>query len=58
MPTKDANGVDTYNNSNYSAPVQAVIGMAGFSLDKFTTDVSCSLSSHVYNVKLPIIPEG
>nr|POE81098.1 putative inactive purple acid phosphatase 27 [Quercus suber] len=39
MPTKDANGVDTYNNSNYSAPVQAVIGMAGFSLDKFTTDV-------------------
>ncbi|XP_030967597.1 probable inactive purple acid phosphatase 27 [Quercus lobata] len=38
MPTKDANGVDTYNNSNYSAPVQAVIGMAGFSLDKFTTD--------------------
>ena len=55
MPTKDANGVDTYNNSNYSAPVQAVIGMAGFSLDKFTTDVSCSLSSHVYIVKLTIV---
>ena len=44
MPTKDANGVDTYNNSNYNAPVQAVIGMAGFALDNFTTDVSCSLS--------------
>ena len=44
MPTKDANGVDTYDNSNYNAPVLAVIGMAGFALDNFTTDVSCSLS--------------
>ncbi|KAH9709907.1 Purple acid phosphatase [Citrus sinensis] len=35
MPTKDANGIDTYDHSNYSAPVQAVIGMAGFTLDKF-----------------------
>ncbi|KAK9128891.1 hypothetical protein Syun_017688 [Stephania yunnanensis] len=33
LPTKDANGIDTYNNSNYSAPVHAVIGMAGFKLD-------------------------
>ncbi|KAK9192214.1 hypothetical protein WN943_020830 [Citrus x changshan-huyou] len=35
MPAKDANGIDTYDHSNYSAPVQAVIGMAGFTLDKF-----------------------
>ncbi|KAL9424327.1 hypothetical protein AB3S75_036251 [Citrus x aurantiifolia] len=35
MPTKDANGIDMYDHSNYSAPVQAVIGMAGFTLDKF-----------------------
>ncbi|XP_002513109.2 probable inactive purple acid phosphatase 27 [Ricinus communis] len=35
MPTKDANGIDTYDHSNYKAPVQAVIGMAGFSLDNF-----------------------
>ncbi|KAB1212497.1 putative inactive purple acid phosphatase 24 [Morella rubra] len=27
MPTKDAKGVDTYNNTKYSAPVQAIIGM-------------------------------
>ncbi|KAB1216264.1 putative inactive purple acid phosphatase 27 [Morella rubra] len=38
MPTKDANGVDTYDNSNYNAPIQVVIGMAGFTLDNFTTD--------------------
>ncbi|XP_028760592.1 probable inactive purple acid phosphatase 27, partial [Neltuma alba] len=35
MPTKDAKGIDTYDNKNYSAPVHAVIGMAGFTLDKF-----------------------
>ncbi|KAL5760345.1 hypothetical protein ACOSQ2_019183 [Xanthoceras sorbifolium] len=39
MPKKDENGVDTYDHSNYSAPVQAVIGMAGFNLDKFPDDV-------------------
>ena len=39
MPTKDANGVHTYQNSNYTAPVHAVIGMAGFELDSFTQDV-------------------
>jgi hypothetical protein len=38
MPTADENGIDTYDNSNYSAPVQAVIGMAGFTLDNFTTN--------------------
>ncbi|ESW03450.1 hypothetical protein PHAVU_011G014900 [Phaseolus vulgaris] len=35
LPTKDKNGVDIYDGRNYSAPVQVVIGMAGFSLDKF-----------------------
>ncbi|PHU30339.1 hypothetical protein BC332_02432 [Capsicum chinense] len=35
LPTKDASGIDTYDNTNYSAPVHAVIGMAGFSLDQF-----------------------
>ncbi|KAL1558743.1 putative inactive purple acid phosphatase 27 [Salvia divinorum] len=41
MPTKDANGVDTYHNSNYTAPVHAVIGMAGFQLDNFTQNDNC-----------------
>ncbi|KAL2478392.1 putative inactive purple acid phosphatase 27 [Forsythia ovata] len=36
MPKKDENGIDTYDNTNYSAPVHAVIGMAGFSLDGFS----------------------
>lgn len=40
LPTKDMNGVDTYNSANYSAPVHAVIGMAGFTLDKFVKKVS------------------
>lgn len=45
MPTMDENGISTYDNSNYSAPVHAVMGMAGFTLDKFKTDdVSRSLS--------------
>lgn len=35
LPTKGVDGVDTYNSANYSAPVHAVIGMAGFSLDNF-----------------------
>jgi hypothetical protein len=36
MPTTDENGIDTYDNNNYIAPVQAIIGMAGFTLDNFT----------------------
>ncbi|KAJ4711571.1 Purple acid phosphatase [Melia azedarach] len=44
MPKKDKNGIDTYDHSNYSAPVQAIIGMAGFSLDKFTNNATWSLS--------------
>lgn len=39
MPAKDANGTDTYDHSNYKAPVQAVIGMAGFKLDGFQKNV-------------------
>ncbi|KAJ6713299.1 PURPLE ACID PHOSPHATASE [Salix purpurea] len=36
MPSKDRNGIDTYDHSNFSAPLHAVIGMAGFSLDNFS----------------------
>ncbi|KAM3333122.1 hypothetical protein ACQJBY_028310 [Aegilops geniculata] len=36
MPRKDANGIDTYDNSNYTAPVHAIVGAAGFSLDGFS----------------------
>jgi len=35
-PKKDKNSIDTYDHGNYSAPVHAVIGMAGFTLDKFS----------------------
>ncbi|CAM8966775.1 unnamed protein product [Rhodiola kirilowii] len=35
LPVKDKNGIDTYNSRNYTAPVHAIIGMAGFKLDKF-----------------------
>nr|XP_043611654.1 probable inactive purple acid phosphatase 27 [Erigeron canadensis] len=35
MPKKGVDGVDTYDNRNYAAPVHAVIGMAGFKLDDF-----------------------
>ncbi|XP_059434979.1 probable inactive purple acid phosphatase 1 [Corylus avellana] len=45
LPRKDKNGIDTYDHSNYSAPVHVVIGMAGFTLDKFSNYVdSWSLS--------------
>ncbi|XP_047320802.1 nucleotide pyrophosphatase/phosphodiesterase-like [Impatiens glandulifera] len=33
MPKKDGQGVDVYDGSTYTAPVHAVIGMAGFNLD-------------------------
>ncbi|RHN79115.1 putative phosphodiesterase I [Medicago truncatula] len=36
MPIKDQKGIDTYDNRNYSAPVHAIIGMAGFTLEKFS----------------------
>ena len=44
MPRKDQSGIDVYDHSNYSAPVQAVIGMAGFVLDQFPYDVTLSPS--------------
>ncbi|GKA38719.1 probable inactive purple acid phosphatase 27 [Tanacetum coccineum] len=45
MPKKGADGVDTYDNTNYEAPVHAIIGMAGFRLDSFPpTASSWSLS--------------
>ncbi|XP_062174773.1 probable inactive purple acid phosphatase 27 [Alnus glutinosa] len=45
LPRKDRHGIDVYDQRNYSAPVHAVIGMAGFSLDKFPNHVqSWSLS--------------
>lgn len=40
MPTKDTNGVETYDHNNYKAPVHAIIGMAGFTLDNFSEIVS------------------
>ncbi|GLT92891.1 hypothetical protein SLE2022_107030 [Rubroshorea leprosula] len=40
MPRKDASGVDTYDHTNYSAPVQVIVGMAGFTLDKFSDDAA------------------
>jgi len=40
IPIKDQKGVDIYDNRNYSAPVHAVIGMAGFALDKFSNNVT------------------
>jgi len=40
MPRKDENGVDTYDGRNYSAPVQVVIGMGGFTLDNFSNNVT------------------
>ncbi|BBM98080.1 acid phosphatase type 7 [Marchantia polymorpha subsp. ruderalis] len=37
--TKDTTGLDTYNFTTYAAPVQAVIGMSGFQLDGFKSQV-------------------
>lgn len=39
MPTKDQNGIDTYNSNTYSAPVHVIVGMGGFSLDPFSSIV-------------------
>lgn len=40
MPTKGKDGIDTYDNNNYTAPVHAIIGMAGFTLSNFPRKVS------------------
>lgn len=57
MPKKDANGIDTYDNNNYKAPIHAIIGMAGFKLDSFPSTVSrlsliFSLSIYIYDLHL------
>ncbi|GAB2214537.1 hypothetical protein Droror1_Dr00018888 [Drosera rotundifolia] len=44
LPSKDANGTDTYDNTNYSAPVQVIIGAAGFKLDSFSSLIKNSWS--------------
>ena len=36
MPVKEEDGTDTFEKTEYTAPVQAVIGMAGFKLDDFS----------------------
>ncbi|CAM6097263.1 unnamed protein product [Calypogeia fissa] len=50
--TKDIFGVDTFTFTTYAAPVQAVIGMSGFSLDSFRSDPavwsSIRISSYGY----------
>ncbi|KAL9662943.1 hypothetical protein QQ045_027778 [Rhodiola kirilowii] len=48
MPVKDQNGIDTYDTRKYTAPVHAIIGMAGFKLDKFPSKElkSWSVSRH------------
>ncbi|XP_078156852.1 putative inactive purple acid phosphatase 27 [Carex rostrata] len=40
MPRKDNIGIDTYYNSNYTAPIHVIVGMAGFSLDSFPINVN------------------
>jgi acid phosphatase type 7 len=39
IPKKDASGIDTYDNSNYTAPIHAIVGAGGFSLDNFPKNV-------------------
>lgn len=49
MPIKGGDGIDTYDNTNYTAPVHVVIGTAGFKLDKFSENQiydGWSLSRH------------
>nr|CAB3478586.1 unnamed protein product [Digitaria exilis] len=45
MPTKDANGIDVYDNSNYTTPIHAIVGAGGFSLDNFPKIVLHNWSS-------------
>jgi hypothetical protein len=48
LPRKDETGIDVYDHSNYSAPVHAIIGMAGFTLDDFQNQVSRSQRLPIY----------
>ncbi|OEL18320.1 hypothetical protein BAE44_0020663 [Dichanthelium oligosanthes] len=60
MPKKDASGTDTYDNSNYTTPVHAIVGSGGFSLDKFpkivvravTKPFVCSPKQAVHNLEV------
>jgi hypothetical protein len=55
-PKKDKNGIDTDDHGNYSAPVHAVIGMAGFTLDKFSNHMNRSqISSKSTSSSYPIL---
>ncbi|KAJ9558210.1 hypothetical protein OSB04_012824 [Centaurea solstitialis] len=54
IPTRDGNGVDTYNNTNYAAPVHVTIGMAGFTLKGFLPDVRIKLKFLLFNGLLVI----
>jgi len=51
IPTKDANGIDVYDNSNYTAPVHAIVGAGGFSLDNFPNNVRVIMTSHIRSSK-------
>uniref|UniRef100_A0A0D9V6T2 Purple acid phosphatase n=1 Tax=Leersia perrieri TaxID=77586 RepID=A0A0D9V6T2_9ORYZ len=44
MPKKDAKGIDTYDNSNYTAPVHVIVGAGRFSLDGFPKNKLASWS--------------
>ncbi|KAL6130007.1 hypothetical protein ACLB2K_068389 [Fragaria x ananassa] len=44
LPIKNEAGIDSYDHRNYGAPVHAIIGMAGFSLDEFPSDINNSWS--------------
>ncbi|KAH9316015.1 hypothetical protein KI387_024642, partial [Taxus chinensis] len=45
LPIKDHEGIDTYDTTEYTAPVHVIVGTGGFSLDTFKdTSVSWSLT--------------
>jgi hypothetical protein len=49
-PKKDANGIDTYDNNNYTAPVHAVVGAAGFKLDGFSIIVRAKMNRRTIEI--------
>ncbi|XP_020114415.1 probable inactive purple acid phosphatase 27 isoform X2 [Ananas comosus] len=58
MPKKDKNGVDTYDNSNYTAPVHVVVGTGGFVLDSFSHNFLSSNTTEVLDRFHIIKPEA
>ncbi|KAJ3675203.1 hypothetical protein LUZ60_004245 [Juncus effusus] len=44
MPLKSKDGIDVYDNNNYTAPVHVMAGMAGFTLDDFPDVKTWSLA--------------